>query len=301
MIYDCFLFNNELEILDIRLHELDSVVDKFVLVESTVTHSGKPKELFFKKNKDLFKIYKNKILHIIIKDTPKVTLPWIINDYQFSQLKRGLIKCTPNDIIIFGDVDEIPKAEKILEWKNKPGQLKVFKQVLSYYHLYYIDKDEECYGTRMTLLRHIQSYPTMWIAKYSIHDIKIQNGGWHFSYIGGVKRIQHKLDAMTHQEINVDKYNSKEHILKEIARGQYFAGTGRKLTISSSETLPQYINENLDHFTSLLVPKTSFLQKILQVYFPYLTLKKTVVLLTRKSRIKLGKLRRKIQYGILSQ
>ena len=34
-IYDCFIFFNELDILDIRLNTLDKDVDYFVLVEST--------------------------------------------------------------------------------------------------------------------------------------------------------------------------------------------------------------------------------------------------------------------------
>lgn len=32
MIFDCFTFFNELELLELRLHELAGVVDKFVLV-----------------------------------------------------------------------------------------------------------------------------------------------------------------------------------------------------------------------------------------------------------------------------
>ena len=36
-IYDCFLFYNELELLNIRLYELYDHVDKFVLVESEET------------------------------------------------------------------------------------------------------------------------------------------------------------------------------------------------------------------------------------------------------------------------
>jgi hypothetical protein len=41
MIYDCFTFFNELELLELRLHELAGVVDKFVLVEATQTHSSR--------------------------------------------------------------------------------------------------------------------------------------------------------------------------------------------------------------------------------------------------------------------
>ena len=46
MIFDCFSFFNELELLEIRLNILNDVVDKFVVVEGTLTHTGKPKPLY---------------------------------------------------------------------------------------------------------------------------------------------------------------------------------------------------------------------------------------------------------------
>jgi len=54
-IYDCFTFFNELEILDLRLKELNNHVDYFVLVEATLTHTGKSKDLIFEKNKNKFR------------------------------------------------------------------------------------------------------------------------------------------------------------------------------------------------------------------------------------------------------
>ena len=40
MVYDCFSFYNELDLLEIRLNVLKDVVDRFVLVEATQTHTG---------------------------------------------------------------------------------------------------------------------------------------------------------------------------------------------------------------------------------------------------------------------
>ena len=54
MIYDCIPFFNELDILKLRLHILDPIVDKFVIEEATATFSGEPKELCFEKNKAMF-------------------------------------------------------------------------------------------------------------------------------------------------------------------------------------------------------------------------------------------------------
>ena len=45
LVYACFVFWKELDLLELRLHELDAVVDYFVLVEATHTFSGQPKPL----------------------------------------------------------------------------------------------------------------------------------------------------------------------------------------------------------------------------------------------------------------
>ena len=40
-IFDCFMFCDEEMLLDIRLNTLNKFIDKFIIVESTFTHSGK--------------------------------------------------------------------------------------------------------------------------------------------------------------------------------------------------------------------------------------------------------------------
>ena len=47
MIFDCFTYFNDDLITEIRLNTLDEFVDKFVIVESKFTHSGKKRELNF--------------------------------------------------------------------------------------------------------------------------------------------------------------------------------------------------------------------------------------------------------------
>ena len=47
-----------------RLSELYAVVDYFVLVEATLTHSGNPKPLYYDSNKHLFEEFRDKIIHV---------------------------------------------------------------------------------------------------------------------------------------------------------------------------------------------------------------------------------------------
>ena len=124
-IYDCFTFFNELDLLEIRLNELNEVVDYFVLVEATTTHSRKPKELYFQKNKDRYKKFEKKIIHIIT-DLPQIknNNRWVLENYQRNQIDRGLKECKDEDIILISDVDEIPNKEKIKELKTKINKQK---------------------------------------------------------------------------------------------------------------------------------------------------------------------------------
>ena len=66
MVYDCFTFFNELDLLEIRLNTLKDVVDKFVIAEATRTHTGRPKELVFEKNRERFASFSDKIEYIIV-------------------------------------------------------------------------------------------------------------------------------------------------------------------------------------------------------------------------------------------
>jgi beta-1,4-mannosyl-glycoprotein beta-1,4-N-acetylglucosaminyltransferase len=71
-IYDCFIFFNELDILELRLNILDPVVDYFVLCESSYTHSGKSKPFYFEEHKheERFAPFLHKIIHLKITDSP---------------------------------------------------------------------------------------------------------------------------------------------------------------------------------------------------------------------------------------
>ncbi|MGN1154116.1 MAG: hypothetical protein ACI4S3_08810 [Candidatus Gastranaerophilaceae bacterium] len=44
-------------------------------------------------------------------------------------------------------------------------------------------------------------------------DNIITDGGWHFSYLGGIDSIVNKIKSFSHQEYNKAKYLDKTHIL----------------------------------------------------------------------------------------
>src|SRR5947207_9021921 len=65
-IYDLILVNSELDMLEIRMHELQHLVDYFVILESPTTFTRNPKPLNFKSNFHLFQDFYPKIIYHIL-------------------------------------------------------------------------------------------------------------------------------------------------------------------------------------------------------------------------------------------
>jgi len=212
-IIDCFIFYNELDLLTYRLHILNSVVDYFIIVESTHTFTGKPKELVFDINKGLFDEFNHKIIHIIVEDMP-YKYPTINYDkgeqwqneyHQRNCIDRGIkkVEVENQDIIIISDLDEIPDPSTLLHIKSGsiPVTVNSLEQDLYYYNLNckLVDK---WYNTKVL---SYQYYKQMSIScntiRESTHSV-IKKGGWHLSYFGNAEFIKNKIETFSHQELN---------------------------------------------------------------------------------------------------
>lgn len=296
MIYDCFTFFNELELLELRLNELSPVVDKFVLVEATKTHQGKPKPLYYEENKARFEKFADKIIHVIAEFPSHITDAMQRDHYQRSAIMEGLKSCSPDDVVIISDLDEIPVPKKIVEYKNKPG-IKIFKQAMYYYYMncrgfasgrpyfWYLSvmvpfrmvKDSQSFrglagrfgwlteGKGDLLHRayhHFRLFAELLLKFKGAKIVLVENGGWHFSYLGGTNRIVQKIEAFAHDEYNRDEYKDPAKIEAMIRRGEDIFGqkdaNGQLLTwkpVPIDETFPVFLRQNLNKYSHLIFPQ----------------------------------------------
>lgn len=275
MIYDCFIFFNELDLLEIRLNILNDVVDRFILVEATKTHSNKSKPLYFKKNKKRFSKFLHKIEHIIIKDYPPYEDSWTYENYQRNCIESGLKNCSLEDIILVSDCDEIPNPKIIMEAQNLPG-IKVLEQNLYYYYLNCISENQTNWllGTRMLFYKDFLNglddveFPDEAYLKSKLNQgttaTKIRfaegnvlkNGGWHFSYLGGAKKIREKIKSFSHQELNNKRNTNVKNIEKAILNGQDIYGRDFKFKIIElDDTFPEYILTTKEKYKHLIFSK----------------------------------------------
>jgi beta-1,4-mannosyl-glycoprotein beta-1,4-N-acetylglucosaminyltransferase len=265
MLYDCFSFFNELELLELRLNELSPVVDKFVIVEATKTFQKKDKPLVYLENKDRFRNFSDKIIHIVVDKFPgffyKFRIPnaWDYGDFQKDQVIRGLTNSQPDDILIISDIDEIPRPDKIIQYKNSPG-IKIFEQNFYYYFLNGLslkkDNSPDLWrGTVMLQRKDFSSFKKarMMRDKEGKGITIIKNGGWHFSYLGGVEKIIHKIEALEHTEFNKDYYKDPSRLEEIINSGKdLFDRDSKYQFVSIDESFPAYLRNNMSKFEHLI-------------------------------------------------
>jgi beta-1,4-mannosyl-glycoprotein beta-1,4-N-acetylglucosaminyltransferase len=226
-IIDCFIFYNEIDLLNYRLNILYDVVDYFIIVESKNTFVGKEKELFFEKNKELFKKFENKIINIIVDDFPykypniniSKNEQWENERYQRNQIVKGFknLNLNDNDVIIITDVDEIP--DKNILYKIKNNEISIYINVLEM-DFYYCNLNHKK-NSKWPSARII-SYEMYKKLSLSCNDIrfyncnKIENSGWHLSYFGDSNFIKNKIENFGHQELNNDNYTNIDKINKRL-------------------------------------------------------------------------------------
>ncbi|MBN1124084.1 MAG: hypothetical protein JXA82_03690 [Sedimentisphaerales bacterium] len=255
MIYDTFLFYNELDLLEIRLHELADVVDWFVLLEASRTFTNKPKAMVFRDHKSRFADFLDRIIHIEMNVFEDVDTSdaWQMECYLRRRLILGLERCTETDVILLSDVDEIPRASTVIQ-EAETGGIKSLVQRESYYYVNCIGS--YIVGTTMFPYRFL-SQVTRDLQYYRGARRKmVSKGGWHFSYLGGVEAIQDKIAAFSHTECDRPQFTNAEHLESCLAGSKdlfYRIGCDYKI-IPLDESFPHYLVQNQDRFSHLIKP-----------------------------------------------
>ena len=229
-IVDCFTFYNEIELLTYRLNILNDVVDYFIIVESTHTHTGFEKILYFDKN--LFEKFKEKIIYIVVDDfqykQPNINYQnneqWKNENYQRNCISKGLtqLNLNDNDLIIISDLDEIPDPRTLFKIKqnendNKINDVHSLEMDLYYYNL----------NTRFIIKWYsakIIPYKKYKETNILCNDIRcfynspniIKNGGWHLSYFGDSNFIKNKILNTPHQEFNNDNFTDIKKVEERV-------------------------------------------------------------------------------------
>ena len=255
-LYDIFTYNGEADMLEIRLNMLYDVVDQFIIVEASTTFSGLHKPLYFKEQRERFAPFLEKIAYVVIDDYPNDTalyalanesdnIPkdgpehWRREFYQKESIKKALSDLKDDDICFIGDVDEIWNPAIVIDYTKND----IFKLRQEVYTYYLNNKSNEPWaGTLVTKYKNIKhSCLNHLRSKDKTIYTYIENGGWHFTNMGGVSEVRRKLnDSYTAESYNTSTVQNSLEI--RFGESDYM---GRKYTYRTDETsLPQYVLDN---------------------------------------------------------
>jgi hypothetical protein len=273
-VYDVFPFFNELDILEIRLQELSEVVDYFVLVESSVTFTGKPKDYVFENNKDRFAPFLDKIRHIKVDDTPETNDPWVREKFQRAAGSRGLFDAEPDDLVIVSDCDEVPRSEIIELIKEDDNGYDRFLLFIPQFNfkLNYMKWLERGYH-RQIVVTQFRSFTnpqqeresTFFWNPLGPNTVEVDHGGWHFTFMGDNQTCLTKFDSYSHTEVNVPAVTEGFDVDWMIRNKYGFEEAKRSKEnkerfeyVVVDEYFPECIRNNKDKYQDWIIPDAVF-------------------------------------------
>ena len=226
-IYDCTTFYSEHMMLDLRFNILNEHVHKFVVIESTYSHSGKKKKLNFDINN--YSKFKDKIIYKVIDYEP-TSIESITNESpqylkRINSLKRielsynfmenAIENANDEDLIILSDNDEIPNLNSS-SFKNTNKNLIIFKQLFFYYKFNLLYDLMPWFGSRACKKKNLKSFSWLkniknkkypfWRLDVYFSNLKstnveiINDGGWHFTNLKSPKELFEKMENFGHHD-----------------------------------------------------------------------------------------------------
>jgi beta-1,4-mannosyl-glycoprotein beta-1,4-N-acetylglucosaminyltransferase len=285
-VFDCFTFFNELDILELRLKELAPVVDRFVLVEADRTFTGQPKPLYFDEQKARFAPFLDRIEHVIVRDMPgDGASAWDREAFQRNAMLRGLSAAQPTDLVMIGDVDEIPKPEALKQVVDDPSSARAITTFEPEYYLYFLNlRTDPVYtcliGPRVVERRRLRSpeklrhFRPVWRkkslgalgravvslrtrAKFGafLENRIIRRGAWHFTFLGGAEAIRRKLLAYSHTEMVRDELLDLNYLEKMLKERRFIFEKEMGLTVIEDwSQLPKTVSDDPLAWRTHLVP-----------------------------------------------
>lgn len=236
--YDTFLYSGmgtEPDLLECRLRELeDSGVDKHVIIEGALTFQGQPKMLTLNEDwRGRFRRWRDRIVYV--PHYPSAEQPgkepgeaWAREHSSRMASHRGLAMAgaRDGDIVLHGDVDEIPSREVIASLREHADEITPCKLSLRFF-MFAVDWEVPWRWNAPSVMRFGQLddftrlRETGW-GTWPYGDAH----GWHLTWLGGEAAAREKVHAFAHREAI---YETEQGLAagKYYTEGVWWPGAGR--------------------------------------------------------------------------
>jgi Glycosyltransferase family 17 len=210
-VFDTFLFSGigtELDMLECRLASLeDAGIDRHVIVEGTRTFQGDPKQLTFMNSGQRFARWMDKITYI--PHQPTTARPgkepgdhWAREHSSREAVWEGLEEADTGDIILHGDVDEIPFPEAIASLRENADDLRPCKLRARWCN-FAVDwlMPAAIPWTAPSVMRfgQVMDFTRLREQGWPVYQ-HLQPASWHLTWLGGPEAIAEKVRCFSHPE-----------------------------------------------------------------------------------------------------
>ncbi|KAJ4980241.1 hypothetical protein NE237_031078 [Protea cynaroides] len=269
-IFDAIIFSNELDLLEIRWHELMPYVSKFVILESKTTFTGIPKPLFFTENRPRFGFAEGKIVHGVFPG--KIAKPGSHeNPFNLESQQRGSMNVlirqagiSNGDILIMSDTDEIPSMNtmKLLQWCDGIPP-KMHLELRHYMYSFEFPVDFSSWRATINIYDPWTNY-----GHFRRSNLILSDAGWHCSFcFRHIEEFMFKMTAYSHADrVRRRQFLNPKRIQKIICIGddlfdmlpeeysfqELIKKLGSIQKSTSAVQLPAYLIDNADRFRFLL-------------------------------------------------
>lgn len=241
MIWDTFMFRNELDMLECRLLEFERWGDvKHIIVESPVTHQGEPKPMYFLENERRFWRWKDRIIHVRCNSIDVQGMSAWGREHAQRDAAQTAFSPQPDETVLISDVDEFPSLAFMMSGLPSLETPRVtLNQKLNMYAVdWEVPVEWPCQvaviGSQLTgdNLAHIRDGRE--------HYYRFNGGGRHLTWLGGPEEQAHKIAVTCHQEMNADE---RQRISSGLCyrTGIHHCGDVQLLGKDVDPTWPEYI------------------------------------------------------------
>lgn len=270
-LYDCFLFNGELDLLEIRLNIMYDYVDKFVIAEGEETLMGLSKPAYLPPQRERFETFADKIIYLTVPKTESIPCAWSKEAFHRNCLIGGVKDARDSDYVLLSDLDEIPDPEKLYYYLtriNEPFTLQ--QRNHCYYFNTVFENSPEWHGTvAMRKSSMTQAFGSWDRSYYGFSDVGLQKMrkirkkcvqiplcGWHYSYLLSDEDIEQKLKSFPHKEANTNEINNLDNIRKCKSELIPINPSGGKDKLSiyqiDESNTSKYVLENLEKYKQFI-------------------------------------------------
>ncbi|KAK0545727.1 hypothetical protein OC846_003013 [Tilletia horrida] len=226
---DATIVSTELDLLEVRLRELEEVVDTFVIVESAKTFMGQPKNLSFADNRSRFARWEGKIQYLA---TPGRQLKQGEDPFNVEKEMRAAVtdflqsrvKPSNRDLIFMSDVDEIPAAHSLALLKSCVSPLPIHLQLRQFVYSFEFPTDSRSWRAQ---LHEWGAGPPMTTYVHSkVSDNVLADAGWHCSFcFPRISDFVFKMSSFSHSDrlfgnAHYEKLLDPKEIQRKICSGE---------------------------------------------------------------------------------